>query len=196
MYYEAIFPAGGSALDDGIETAAQWVQWALAGINKGAVENETDIRYNLNQFWVQKASIYDSESPDGQTQLNKLDVYAHGLWNALETGITYASTPSLFGQLQAMVTGGTPDRPGAVIASQNAKAAATGAAQLASSAGYSQDTANQLANYYTNVAAQSANDLAQSGQVWQGPSLLGMGWGTWALIGAGIVAAFLVWRSM
>jgi hypothetical protein len=167
MYWEALFPNGGSPDSSIIEELAQYVQWAQYGILMGASENEDTIRYNLNQFWNEKQSYYYTVTDRGRTQMDQLDATANALLNALDTGKTYSAPPSVASQLYTMVTGGTPSRPAADAASAEAKQAALAAADAAGRSGNT-----SLQSYYQQLATETDANKSASGSLWSSSGIL------------------------
>lgn len=179
----------GAALSQGIEEAAKLVQWAQYAIQQGASENEQAIRYNLDQFWKQKAALYNLESTEGRIQLDMLDARAHGVWDALESGKIFSASPSYAAFYAKQLTGGTPARPDAEAAAQRAKAAALGAAAAATRA-----YQPSVSAAFTRRAALTSSDLSQSTGLWKqdAKTLLGIPIWAWLVGGGIIVASFLL----
>lgn len=175
--------------DAQVELAAQWVQWAQTGIMNGAASNETDIRWNLSQFWNQKAAIYNTEPKTQQTNLDRLDTYAHGLWNALESGKIFSSSPGYWDYWKAYLFGGTPSNPGAYAAASAAAAASAGEVQAATATGG--DFGTDFATLAQNQAAAIPGELAAAQGFWDQPGMSPLGVPLWAWA-AGAIGLFLV----
>ena len=174
-----------------VELCAQWVQWANTGIMNGASDNETDIRWNLTQFWNEKAAAYSGEDQQGQQNLDRLDTYAHSIWNALETGKIYSASPGYWSYWKAYLFGGTPSNPSAYAAASAAAAASAGEQKAAAATGGAFG-----ANVSTLAAGQAAalpTILAGSQGFWTQagvlPSPLGIPLWAWAV---GAVGLYLV----
>lgn len=193
--YAEIF--GIESASDAVEAAAQWVQWAQSGILAGAIENEASIRYNLGQFWNAKAAAYGTEDEVTDGQLDRLDTFAHGLWNALETAKTVASPPSYWSFWKSYIGGGTPDRPEAIQAATAAAVAAAGQ-EAAAKRTAAQDPAfsRGMTTLAQANAANAANDLRAANGLWTQsgilPSPLGIPLWAWAV---GALGLWLVLRS-
>lgn len=173
-----------------VENAAQWVQWVQAGILAGAAENDATIRYNLDQFWKLKAAAYGSEDQTGQSQLDRLDTFAHGYWEALEAGKIYSSSPAYWDYWKKFWFGGTPDRPEAMTAATQAAAAAAG--QQASAQRVGGAFGAGMSTYAQNSAANIPNELTSSNLAWKQKGLEPLGIPMWAWI-AGAVAIGLIY---
>jgi len=186
MYWEAV-GLQGSASSAAIEDAARWVQWAQDQMLQGAANHEDNIRYNLDQFWQAKAADYYSEPAEGQNQLDKLDVIAHGLWEALETSKIYSSSPSYWDYWKKFWAGGTPDRPNAQAAAQAATAADQAAQKAAAQAGG--QTAAAFVPFFQSAETNVQNDVNQANQLWKeaGVSIGGIPLWVWAVVGIGAV---------
>lgn len=187
MYAEMF---GIEGADQAVEAAATWVQWAQAGIAAGAAENESTIRYNLDQFWRAKAAAYPNEDSYGQAQLDRLDVFAHGFWQALETGKTFSTSPSFWQFFKSYYFGGTPERPEAAAAAANAAAAAAKLKDASTQAGGTFGTGmNTLANQWqANVPAE----LNAANANWKQTGVTPLGIPLWAWIAGAAALALLV----
>jgi hypothetical protein len=190
--YWAALGLAGTPASSAVEEAAKLVQWASYALQQGASANEAKIRYNLDAFWKAKAAAYGSQTPEGKTQLEKLDAMAHGIWNALESGKIYSASPGYLDfYLKNVITGGTPARPEADAAAQRARAAATAAA--AASVRASQPA---LANYYSRTAAAVPQHQKAAAGLWEQTGKEWLGIPVWAwLVGGGILAASLLLRD-
>ena len=192
MYAESFGIQGASPA---VEAAAQWVQWSQAGMLAGAAENDATIRYNLNQFWLAKNAAYGTEDAAGQAQLDRLDTYAHGFWEALEAGKIFSASPSYWNFWKKFWIGGTPERPEAMTAATNAAAAAAGQEAAA------QRTGGQfgavMTQYSRNAAAAISGEVASSNSLWKqaGVSPLGIPVWAWALGAVALVALFVSGRK-
>jgi hypothetical protein len=173
-----------------VEAAARWVQWAQAGLMAGAAENDPTIRYNLNQFWTAKAAAYPTSSQTDQTNLDRLDVWAHGIWSALETGKIYSAAPGYWDFWKSWFTGGTPVNPDSMAAASAAAAANAGQAAAATRVTTNAPT---LASFGTTMAALAAQNTANIPQnqasaanLWKQPGVPGVipSIPTWAWIAA------------
>ena len=175
-----------------VENAAQWVQWVQAGINAGATENESAIRYNLDQFWKAKAAAYPGESEAGRTQLERLDTWAQGFWQALETGKIYSATPSYWSFWKKYWTGGTPDRPEAIAAATTAATAAVRGQEAAKRAGG--NFGLDMSNLASRTSANLTSELEQAGTLWNQKGIAPLGIPIWAWI-AGAAALGILFLS-
>lgn len=191
MYAEQF---GIQAPSDVVENAAKWIQWVQAGVLAGAAENDATIRFNLNQFWSLKQAAYPIANGTDQAALDRLDTFAHGFWNALETAKIYASSPGYWAYWTKFWTGGTPARPEALDAATAATAAAIGmqtnaAASAANPANAA--FASGMTNYAQIQAANVAMDVKNANSFWNqlGVSPLGVPLWAWAL---GAVALFVL----
>lgn len=176
---------------DVIENAAKWVQWAQAGIMAGATANDAAIRYNLNQFWTAKAAAYPIATPTDRSYLERLDTFAYGYWNALETAKIYASSPAYWSFLNSYIMGGMPIRGDVIAAASNAATAAGGMEQAAIRANQGAFTAG-MTTYAQNQARNVALDVSASGQLWKQDGLSPLGIPLWAWIAGGIGLVLLV----
>lgn len=187
MYAELYGIQGASAA---VENAAQWVQWVQSGLMAGATENESAIRYNLDQFWKAKAAAYPGEDETGRAQLERLDTFAQGFWNALETGKIYSSSPSYWSFWKKFWTGGTPDRPEAISAATSAAEAATQQEAAANRTGGA--FGQGMATYAQNAAANIPQNLASSNAMWKQTGALNpLGVPAWAWIAGAAALAIL-----
>lgn len=167
-----------------VDAAAKFVQWAQYGITSGASANDAKIRYNLNAFWSLKQQLWANASQAERAQLERLDVLAHGLWNALETGKIVSAQPTFASDVGTYWLGGTPSRPGAVQAVQGAAAATAGLS-----------AASERARFLQAYAAQERASLASrqkaGDDLWtrKAPGWLGVPWWAWAAgaVGLGLV---------
>lgn len=188
MYAESFGIQGAS---EAVENAARWVQWAQAGIMAGASDNEATIRYNLDQFWKAKQAAYSSEDATGRSQLERLDTYAQGTWQALEAGKIFSSSPSYWEYWKrAMLPfyntlAGQAPRPDAMQAATNAASAAAAQEAAANRAG-GNFGANMAALARRNAAAIHG-EVAGAADLWHQTSPEPMGIPLWAWI-AGAVA--------
>jgi hypothetical protein len=186
MYYEWLFYNNEMPVNGQVEALAQWVQWAQTSLAAGPSENEETVRYNLNQFWTEKNFIYSTLSADARAQVDKLDIRANGLLNALNAGKVYSAPPSVVDQISAWFTGGTPDRPAAVAAALEAKQAAQSAADTSARLG---DTQGQT--YWLNQVASADAALTDAGTMWQESSPLSNPLGVplwiWGVVAVGVI---------
>lgn len=173
-----------------VENAAQWVQWAQAGIQGGATENEATIRYNLDQFWKLKNAVYGTEDAITDSQLDRLDTFAHGFWQALETGKIYSASPTYWDYWKKFWFGGTPDRPEAMAAATQAAAAAAGQQAAAQRVGGAFGTG--MATLAKNNAANIPSELAGSGQLWNQKGVAPLGIPLWAWIAGAVALGVLI----
>lgn len=182
MYTEAL--SLGEPASAQVDAAAKFVQWAQFGILSGASKNDATIRYNLNAFWSLKAQTWGNASQAERAQLERLDVLAHGLWNALETGKVISAPPGYASFWASTVFGGTPSRPGAVQAAQGAASATAGLSAAADRARFLQAYAAQ--ERASLGARQKAGD-----DIWsrKAPGWFGIPWWAWA---AGVVGLGLI----
>lgn len=178
---------------DIVENAAKWVQWAQAGIMAGATDNDATIRYNLNQFWSTKGATYATANLMDRSQLERLDTFAHGLWNALETAKIYSASPTYWNYFYHTLVGGFTDRPEAITAATNAAAAAAGQEQAAQRANQGAFTTGMTA-YAQAQARNVAVDQQASAGMWKQPGINPLGIPLWAWI-AGAVGLILVTKS-
>lgn len=164
-----------------VELCAQWVQWAQTALLAGATSNETEVRWNLTQFWNEKAAAYYAEDETGRQNLEKLDTWAHGLWNALESGKVYSASPSYWDFYKSFFAGGTPARPEALAAASAAAAASVGEKAAAERAGGTFGTgfAQQAQNQLNNLPALAAD----ASRLWKQPGAI-QSIPTWAWIAA------------
>lgn len=128
MYWEALKLPGAPA-NAGVEEAAKWLQWAIFGGT--SADKAPVVRYNLDQFWKAKAAAYPVQSALGREQLEQLDVLAHGVWSALETGAIFQQGPNFGAWLVNSVFGtkwGTSDRDETAARLDAANAGAVAAA--------------------------------------------------------------------
>jgi hypothetical protein len=176
---------------DLVESAAKWVQWAMVGSLAGG-SKEAEVRYNLNQFWQTKAAVYNTANALDRGNLERLDVMAHGIWDALETGKIFSSAPDFMDYLTAYALGGTPLRSGAIQAAAadsqaiaGQKAAAQRAAAFPGQATFS--------TVFTQYADQNARNLpgvvSSADSIWKqaGVNFLGVPLWAWGLGAAGLV---------
>jgi hypothetical protein len=145
MYWEALGMSG--PVTETIDALAKWVQWALGGIANGASSNEAVIRYNLSQFWKDKMEAYYSMEDYEKAEADKLDVMAHGILSALDTGLIYSKSPSYWNYWKTFVFGGIPERPETDAIKKEAEDAANDAATIAKSLGN-----QELSNFYKTNA--------------------------------------------
>lgn len=177
-----------------VEDAAHWVQWAQAGIMAGAAENDSTIRYNLNQFWMAKNAAYGNESATGRAQLDRLDTFAHGFWQALEAGKMFSASPSYWDFWKKYWVGGSPDRPEAIAAATSAAAAAAGQEAAANRVG------GAFGVNMATLAAQNAANIPQELQAantgWSQEGVAPLGVPLWAWIaGAAALALLFITRD-
>lgn len=179
-----------------IEAAATWVQWAQAGILAGSTDNDAAIRYNLNQFWEAKNQYYPLADPVERGQLERLDTYAHGFWNALETAKIYAATPNYWQFWKKYWIGGTPDRPEAMDAATAAAAAAAGEEEAAKRAAAANPSNAAFGSGFAALgranAANVSGDLAAASGVWKQTGVEPLGVPLWAWV-AGAAALGLLY---
>lgn len=187
MYAETFGIQGASAA---VEKAAQWVQWVQSGLMAGASQNEGAIRYNLDQFWKAKTAAYPGEDETGRAQLERLDTFAQGFWNALETGKIYSSSPSYWNFWKKYWTGGTPDRPEAISAATNAAASAAGQEAAATRTGGS--FGQGMATYAQNSAANIPQHVASAGSLWNQSGVAPLGVPIWAWIAGAAALGILL----
>lgn len=188
MYAEA-FGINGAAPE--VEEAAKWVQWAQAGILAGATANDGAIRYNLGQFWQVKSNIYQTADAVGKTQLDRLDTFAHGFWQALETGKMYSATPSYWDFWKKWWIGGTPDRPESIQAATAAAAAAAGQEAAAQRTGGNFGAG--MTQYAQNAAAAIPAQARSAAGLWEQTGVSPLGIPLWGwLAGAGILAVLIL----
>lgn len=186
MYWESLYPGAAPAVSQFVEDCAKWVQWAFNGLSG----DETTFRYNLNQFWAQKQAGFYSETSEGQAQLQRLDMTAHGLLNALDMGKITSASPSYWAQFTALLTGSTPARPDSDVAAAEARQAAIDAAQAASDAGLP-----SVASYFNNVATKQVDaDLASQEAIWSNPGGFFGAVPMWAWVAIAAGAAFFFMR--
>ena len=176
-----------------VEDAAKWVQWAQAGIMAGAAENDATIRYNLNQFWTAKAAAYQTASPGDRANLDRLDVWAHGYWSALETGKIYSASPNYWNFWKSWWAGGTPSNPDSIAAATAAAAANAGqiasAQQVAAEAPAAGTFAAAMTALATRNTAQIPANQASAAALWTQPGINPLGVPLWAW---GLGAAALI----
>lgn len=172
-----------------VEAAAKWVQWAQAGILAGALEHESDIRYNLNQWWTAKAQAYPAGTSKDQADLDRLDTYAYGLWNALETGKVAGSAPAYWDYFRAYIGGGIPANPDLYKAASAAALSARGIQTMAKTTA-AEPVSNSafgtaMAALGKGFEAQVPGDVASANAFWEQkgkiPSPLGIPLWGWAL---------------
>ena len=163
-----------------IEAAAKWVQWAQAGIMAGVSQNEEAIRYNLGQFWEAKNAAYGNESSTGKAQLDRLDTFAHGYWNALETGKIYSSSPGYWEYWKKWWMGGIPQNPDSIKAATAAAAAAAGQQAAAQRTGGSFGAG--MNQYAQNQAAAIPSHLRAAAGQWNQEGVAPLGIPIWAWI--------------
>lgn len=190
MYAEAFGIQNPSAA---VENAAQWVQWAQAGILAGAAEHDGEIRYNLGQFWQTKAAAYPAEDATGQAQLDRLDTFAHGFWEALENGRIFSASPSYWETWKKYWFGGTPDRPEAMAAATQAAAAAAGQQAAAGRVGGSFGAG--MSTLAQNNAANIPQNLAASGTLWEQKGISPLGIPLWAWIAGAALLGLYLWSA-
>jgi hypothetical protein len=136
-------------------------------------------------------------NPTERAQLDRLDTFAHGFWNALETAKIYASSPSYWNFWKKFWTGGTPDRPEVMDAATNAAAAAAGeeaAAQRIAATPENQAFAAGFTTLAQGNAANVAIDTRNAARLWNQPGVDPLGVPLWAWV-AGAVGLFLVLRK-
>jgi hypothetical protein len=190
MYAEGFGIANASAP---IESAAMYLQWVQSEILNSATDNDSVIRYNLNQFWQAKADYYPIADQNERAMLDRLDSYAYGFWNALETAKIYTSSPSYWDFWKKFWIGGTPDRPEAMQAATAAAAAAEGQKNAAQRAAEENPKNNSFAAGFTALAkanvAAAPKDLAQATGIWSqtGMEPLGIPLWTWGIGAAALV---------
>lgn len=190
MYWEALGFKDSPASTD-VEDVAKWLQWALTGATDP--DQEKAVRYNLDQFWKAKASVYYSQSPIGKQQLEKLDTLAHGIWQALESREVYRQGPN-FGAWLVNTLGnglwepiGLADRAAAAARVDAARAGAAAAAARAGQAG--------MVDYFKNrtlSGSQLAKDASSIDASAKGP--LGISWMVWG-VGAAVIIGALMLRD-
>jgi hypothetical protein len=183
MYWEQLGLSGSpsSAIVDGL---ALWLQWAQTGILRGQSRNEDEIRYNLNQFWSQKAAYWDTANDDEKSDMVKLDIYAHGLFSAMDKGKVYSASPSYWEYWKALVFGGIPRNPDSSDAAHEGYQAATDASTMAAAVGQS-----EMAKFYAATAEQIKASEGDAARQWQqeGISILGIPIWAWLVGGAAIL---------
>jgi len=183
MYWQNLGLAGSPA-SPAVEDAARWVQWAQAGIL-----DDAKTRYNLDRFWKAKAAAYNSESITGRQQLEKLDVLAHSVWQALEEKKAVTAAPPFLAALASSILGGTPARPAAAAPAAAARTASAGVVAASRRVGAEWGTGFEQ---YSQTAARSVQ--ATGDAAWKAPGGEFLGVPVWAwLAGAGALAVvFLV----
>lgn len=174
-----------------IETAAQWIQWALVGVQDGG-NKESEVRWNLDQFWKVKNAYYPRATAEERGQLERLDTFAHGIWDALETGKMFRSTPSYWSFLKSAWFGGTPVNPdqiAAAAAAAQAEAGQIAAAKRAAAATPTQTAFGAgLARLGTQNQTNLPGQLSQAQRQWTQPGIIP----SWAWIAAAGIAALLI----
>lgn len=174
-----------------IETAATWVQWSLVGVQDGA-NREQEVRYNLDQFWKVKAAYYPNASNEERGQLERLDTFAHGVWDALETGNMFRSTPSYWEFLKSAWFGGTPVNKDQIALAAAAARAQEGQRQAATRASAAATTQTAFGAGLARLATQNQQNLpgqlAQAQRQWSQPGIIP----SWAWIMAAGVALLLI----
>lgn len=194
MYWEALGLAG-SPSSPLVDELAKYIQWAqtgiLAGGNQtgifgGISDNESAIRFNLNSFWSEKGAAWASASKEEQDDMVRLDIYAHGLLEALDQGKVYSSSPSYWEYWRTYVFGGTPRNPDSVEAAKEGFQAAKDASKAAATVGQT-----DLASFYSQTAKNIKTSVGDAAKQWdQGSGMDFMGIPLWAWglgIGAGIL---------
>jgi len=207
MSYWQALGLPGYPLSEGVETLAQWIQWAMAGVNSGIggetlvttnpltakwYKTEDVIRYNLNEFWNAKGPILAQASTDGEkAQIYRLDAMSHGILNAVDSGKLYSESPSYWEYWKSWWTGGTPTRPSTQTIADEARRAALDAADASRAAGLP-----TMASYYEQAAANVENQVMDSNSFWSQEGALnvaGVPWWAWILGGVGVI---LAWRKL
>ena len=137
MYWESL-GLPGSAVSEMVEELAQYVQFAFYGLSRPGYTLDDykpiqeEIRYNLNVFWETKAEVLNGDlSQEERDQLYRLDIVAHQILSALDSGAIYAGTPTYFEFFKAFITGGVPSRPESDAAAAEGIKAANDAAAAA-----------------------------------------------------------------
>lgn len=172
-----------------VEAAAKWVQWAQAGIQAGALEHEADIRYNLDQWWKAKAPAYAAGSGKDRADLDRLDTYAYGIWNALEAGKVAGSSPSYWDYFRAYIGGGVPANPDMYKAASAAALAAQGMQTMAKTTAAESPSTSAFGTAMAALGAKFQAEIpgnvsaSQAGWKQEGklPSPLGIPLWGWAL---------------
>lgn len=79
-----------------LETAAKWVSWAddakAKNFRTPEDEGERATRYNLAQFWAEKAARWNGASELERAALEKLDAFAHNILGRLESQLSVLSS--------------------------------------------------------------------------------------------------------
>lgn len=172
----------------GVEMAAKWVQWAMHGVTAGAVANDATIRYNLDQFWREKAKIYSAESAEARQQLESLDAVAHGVWAALESGKVVSNPSNFFPWMAGKITGQAATREGANQAAGNVILAAKGM-ETRSAAG-----SGALVSYARQIQANAAAEKEKADKWWDKGGPLGIPLWGWAAAGAAVLVGIMSMR--
>lgn len=213
MSYWATLGLPGYPLSAGVETLAQWVQWALAAIGSGinassyvppawwlrlldpggalsTYSGEQIARYNLSQFWAAKQGVLAACKTEAERrQVYRLDMLAHGALNAVASGKMVSAAPEYWDYWQAYLTGGDPPR-GSEVYAVEAQQAARDAAAAARASGL-----EPLGTYFDQAASNTARDLVSADQFWTQSGTLNAGGVPWYLWAAGIVGAALIVRG-
>lgn len=174
-----------------LESAAKWISWAqdqaAANFRKAGDDGERATRYNLTQFWNEKAARWGAASQNDRAGLEKLDSFAHAILSRLE------------GQLAVLANTDSPERSAHLALAQDyaakAQAHATAAGSLrmtASSVNLVKDQAalpGWIARNVPDDRYSTAFKDAASGAV---GGFLGVPLWAWGLGAAGLLLLLLV----
>jgi hypothetical protein len=180
MTYSEAFLRDGP-VSEAVEYLAHWLQWAEYGIMGGASENYDEIRYNLSRYWIERNEYYNNFSNDPEKrQIEVLDMYAHGLLDAVETGRIFSASPGYWAYLKAWYFGGVPPRPESDAAAAEAKQAALDAERAARLAGN-----DSFAEHFKRCAAEVDNYKDSANEFWKQAPVAPFGIPLWVW-GAGL----------
>jgi hypothetical protein len=163
-----------------LEDAAHWVQWAESGVTSNSIgwaQKNSDVRYNLGQFWAAKNERYQ----DAPTGWDQLDYRAHKAWAALaELGMVADNPPA-----QARYHDEAQKAyAGAMAAADRLGLDSSGLQKNAQAAGVWFQTAqkNGVDDSMRAAVQQRADELMQDVN-----TLLGLPWWAWAAGGLALV---------
>jgi len=181
----------GSPKTPAVEVLAQWIQWAVYGVEAGIMQssghsyfepnwtdvftgqwwrqptNQDEVLYNLGQFdLLLPAALQYSPNDETTKQVYRLKVIAEGLRYLVEAQLIPTVSPSFWSYFRAMVFGGTPERPKTIAMATEAKRAASAAAEAAARAGMP-----EVAAYYAEKETSVDKIVSDSDKFWSEPGL-------------------------
>ena len=174
-----------------LESAAKWVSWAqdqaAANFRAAGDAGERATRYNLTQFWNEKAARWPAAGPLDREGLEKLDSFAHSILGRLEA------------QLAVLADLGSAERTahGALATEYQAKAQqhaqAANALRLTRSAGNQLVDARNVVNWANkNVPDDRYSTAFKDAATGAVGGFLGVPLWAWAVGGLGLVLLLVV----